>query len=186
MIMISDMIQGTFFIVCALVALLFPLYLLLVIVRTIRAWRMKSRGPSKGLVAYYLLVLFVAIVFTPLFGPYIPPRSYEAKSNLMEIFNAQIAYFGMHDTFAGGADSFILLEWSPKGPNKYAYYCGDYGIANSYGPKVPFENASEWPMTERPRTDAESFTCGAIGNIDEDGFPDIWIINDSKELKNIV
>ncbi len=103
----------------------------------------------------------------------------EAKTNLGAIFTAQVAYFGEHNTYAGGPDCFSILGWGPEGDTLYSYYCDQ--------DKIPADkmNAEVAPCVGVvPQTSRESFTVCAAGNIDRDKSIDVWSMRDSKFLKN--
>ena len=103
----------------------------------------------------------------------------EAKQNLGAIFTTQVAYYGEFDHYAGGANCFDLLRWTPEGNTQYSYYCGSDKIActNCDG---------KCPEPEFLDYEKDSFTIFAVGNFDKDSDCDVWTINDVKSLQNTV
>ena len=108
----------------------------------------------------------------------------EAKTNLGAIFTTQVAYFGEHNTFAGGANCFYDMAWSPEGRTQYSYFCGASGardvIDNMKG------TATSGTCPAGVATTGTAFTVGASGIVDNDTTIDQWTMNDSKILKNLV
>jgi len=105
----------------------------------------------------------------------------EAKTNLGAIFTVQVAYFGEHNTYGGGANCFELINWSPSGSNKYAYYCGS-DIIKDVNQDGTFNAPAGVATSDGP----DQFTVGACGNVDNDATTDDWTMNDAKILKNAV
>jgi protein-S-isoprenylcysteine O-methyltransferase Ste14 len=114
------------------------------------------------------------------------PRHSEAKTNLGAIFTCQVAYFAENNTYAGGEKAFYNLAWSPEGDNLFAYYCGRDIIFNLKGEKIDLRPETNWPYDVKPEVSSTAFTCMAIGNIDSDPILDLWLINDSRTLMNVV
>lgn len=97
----------------------------------------------------------------------------EAKYNLSAIYSAEISYFGEKDTFS---NDFDIIRWRPDGTVYYYTFtmgAGEKGKAPSFG-AVPIAVGA----------DARSFTVAAWGNIDTDPDPDVWYINNNKDLQN--
>ena len=63
---------------------------------------------------------------------------------------------------------------------KYAYYCGDDVLLSTLGLDL-CPNA-----LNLSRITKNSFTFMAVGNLDNDMTCDVWTIDDSKELKNVI
>ena len=105
----------------------------------------------------------------------------EAKTNLGAIFTAQVAYFGEHNSYSGGASAFSQMHWEPEGQNMYTYSCGTHIITNIKGDMT---NCSGTLHTDAGAS-GTGFTAGTIGNIDNDVLCDEWRINDSKVLQNM-
>ena len=80
-----------------------------------------------------------------------------AKMNLGTIFTSQIAYFGEEDTYASSIEN---LGWTPEGETYYSY-------------SIVEGNATQ-------------FIARAEGNIDKDSTLDVWEIDHTKELRNVV
>jgi type IV pilus assembly protein PilA len=119
------------------------------------------------------------------------PQS-EAKTNLGAIFTTQVAYYGENNTYAGragenGNGAFYDMGWSPEGDTRYTYYAGgDYIAPTRPGVTMPFKPGKDWPYPIRPESTAHGFTVLAIGNIDKDPCLDVWMMNDAKQLTNLV
>jgi len=109
----------------------------------------------------------------------------EAKTNLGGIFTAQTAYFGEKNMYG----TFGHIAWSPIGKSQlYTYYSGSNGTDGTTGTSdvaAPTAGATAWAGTVTPGMTANTFTAGAIGNIDSDATLDIWSVNDVKDLQNI-
>lgn len=113
------------------------------------------------------------------------PPNMEAKTNLGNIYLAQVSYFEEHHTFAGGPKAFSLMGWEIMGLNRYAYFCGEDYIEPIRGIPIP-QDFPDWPKGIRPASSATGFTCAAVGNVDNDPDLDIWFINDTGERMNLV
>jgi hypothetical protein len=101
----------------------------------------------------------------------------EAQINLGAIFTTEVAYFGENNTYA---QTFQDLAWSPEGETRYAYLLPmDEIQPNLRGPYYP-------PPGMGPEVTGTGFSVMAVGNIDCDDTPDIWIINDQKWMINLV
>ena len=101
----------------------------------------------------------------------------EPKQDLGAIFTAQTSYFSEHNTYGR---TFADIGWEPKGAIRYSYYLGKDVIApptNAYPAQGLFTGT---------RVDANSFQVIAIGNVDNDNVPDIWMIDQEKKLVNLV
>jgi hypothetical protein len=58
-------------------------------------------------------------------------------------------------------------------------------IVNTLGESFTARPGPDWPYTVAPETSAQGFTCLAIGDLDGDDFPDVWKIDDAKQLTQI-
>jgi len=111
-------------------------------------------------------------------------RQSEARTNLGEIFVAQMAYFGNAGYFAGptdsnGMDSFTQIGFEVKSEKAARYtYLLDEGVIE--GQNMPSSLPTPLAST------AKGFTAIAAGNIDNDPFIDVWAVNDVKEVRNMV
>jgi len=107
----------------------------------------------------------------------------EAKTNLGAIFTTQVSYFGEYNSYAGGADCFIVLGWGPEGETLYNYECD--GMADNIPPTKgdPDPPVVACAILVSATTQFE-FTMCASGNIDRDITQDEWVMNDAKVLTN--
>jgi type IV pilus assembly protein PilA len=98
----------------------------------------------------------------------------EAKSNLVALHTAQIAYFAENN---GYVDDFNAIGFGVSGSSqRYFYKLGNASLG-----VMP-------PGCTDPNLDhvsALSFTAVAIGNIDGDATCDVWTIDDQKILTNV-
>jgi len=107
-------------------------------------------------------------------------KQVEAKANLGGVYVAQISYFGVNATYAGGDKVFELLGWEPMTTNVARYtYIVDQSII------TPLKNPVPSPPAGIPVT-RNSFTAIAAGNIDNDLFVDVWGINNAKHIRNSI
>lgn len=114
-------------------SLYFPIYLVLFILRRIKAAKIgPGAGPSiLSLVLYLLIIALAAAGTVPNFLKFAAKsKTSEAKQNLGAIYTCQVAYFGEEETYGGGPDALDLINFAPEGRNLYAYYCGEDMIGN--------------------------------------------------------
>ncbi len=104
----------------------------------------------------------------------------EAKTNLGSLYTAQVAYFGEHNTYAGGPDCFDLLGWGPEGDTIYNYFCG----ADMLEATMPYFSIQAECVNVTPASSKDGFTICATGNVDDDPTVDTWSFRDSKVLIN--
>jgi len=117
-------------------------------------------------------------------------RASEAKHNLSAIVVAHIAYYAETDIWAGSkgaANVFEVIGWNPEGNTRYAYYCGDNVIKPNNNPNFQYPKPGpKWPFSIRPKATSSGFNCMAIGDIDSDEFLDVWMIDDRKNLTQLL
>ena len=101
----------------------------------------------------------------------------EAKANLGAIYISEIAYFAEHNNYGS---TFEELYWLPDGSTNYAYFIGDDVVqAANGGPySLPYEVNVDVRLN--------GFAAAAVGNIDNDDTLDVWIIDENKNLNNII
>lgn len=99
----------------------------------------------------------------------------EPKTNLGAIFTAQISRFQEKGEYGA---SFREIRWNPEGRNMYSYVMGGDRIRSAGAPDF-------LPEIQSTAAGAGQFLALAIGNIDNDPFPDIWAINQDKKLVNL-
>ncbi len=100
----------------------------------------------------------------------------EAKSNLGAVFTSQAAHKAEFGRFAR---DFKESGWAPEGKTQYTYIMGSDRIA---GMK---EDLGDMPGIEGARVDDDHFLVLAVGNVDNDSFLDIWVIDENKKLINL-
>lgn len=131
-----------------------------------------------------LVVLILVAIAIPDFLRFgAKAKQSEAKRNLGAIFTSQVAYFREFNEYGS---TFQQINWAPGGQNMYAYYCGKSIIKNNKGQPIDFEPKRNWPFKVVPATSETAFTCMAIANMDSDYILDVWTIDNTKQLKNIV
>ena len=112
----------------------------------------------------------------------------EAKTNLGTIYMAQTAYFSVSNTYAdndaNSVGCFQMMGWRPEGLNRYSYFCGNDPTVLLN--KMPTGHCDGTAMTGPVLASSldQSFTVGAVGNVDNDSGCDEWFINDAKILVN--
>jgi type IV pilus assembly protein PilA len=112
----------------------------------------------------------------------------EAKTNLKGIYTAETGYFGEKNAYSG----FDAVNWEPVGVARY-HFTLTGGITGN----TSLEKGAQltgltpnWtggtPAGEQPALGAtfQSFTAGAVGNVDNDTDADCWEINDANVLLN--
>ena len=125
-----------------------------------------------------LLAVFVLPLAAPNFLRFqASAKQSEAKQNLGAIYSAQQDYFSKHGYYAR---TFAEAGWEPKGSIRYSYYMGDDYV----GPAVNAYPAKG--LIKGTRVDNGSFQAVAVGNIDNEPTPDIWMIDQDKKLVNPV
>jgi Domain of unknown function (DUF4190)/zinc-ribbon domain len=101
----------------------------------------------------------------------------EAKMNLGALFITQIAYFGEYNSFG---ETFDELAWRPEGNTHYSYFVVDDVVqATSGGPY-------SLPYVVESFANEDYFQIVAVGNIDNDDTLDVWVIDDHKNLRNVI
>lgn len=103
-------------------------------------------------------------------------ESHDVQLNLRAIYEAQINYFGEHNTYG---QTFEQIGWRPEKLTHFTYFLSrdefiprDSPDADLYDSYVDID-----PPTNR------GFTALAIGNNDEDYSPQVWSINDQNDRK---
>lgn len=98
----------------------------------------------------------------------------EATYNLTAIYKCEISWFGEYNYFS---TKFSEIRWRPDGTiYYYTFNVGDGSELYGLGQVAP------GGMPISPGADPQSFSACAWGNIDNDLTPDVWYINDRKEL----
>jgi hypothetical protein len=176
-----------------LLTIYFPIYLIFFIVRRIKASKVRpGSGPSIITPFIFLPVILTVFAFVQMqmneFN--LKARAIEARTDLTGIHEAQKAFFKKHNAYAVGDEDesvFYLLDIEGRlKARRYALYCGESLIrparANVWYP----EPGGEWPFTVRPSASGSGFTCLAIGNMDTDEFPDVWITTDREPWRWVI
>ena len=160
----------------------------------------KSRKTSKGKKKPSFLTIFVSVtIIIFLFATMIkkiipnlvttmPERTLiEVRNNLNTIYSLQKSYRAEHGVYAGAkknSNPFDEMEWFPTEKFHYSYYCGDH-VRRSPGARDHPSPGTGWPYPVKPLVSKKAFICMAVGNLDEDPFMDIWMINDRNNLRHL-
>lgn len=161
---------------------LFPENALSVSTLTIDGEALVFRGEANSSNAFVVGVL--AAIAIPNFLKFqSKARQSEAKSNLAAIFTAQFTYFSENNKWGA---TFEQIYWEPEGKNRYTYYlnsCEENIPGSSFITGCPEELKEFLSSCEG---DEKCFRAGAVGNIDSDSELDIWVIDDNKNLRNLM
>ena len=105
-------------------------------------------------------------------------RQTEAKVNLSSLFTAQS---GFRDQNLRPAQSFDELGWKPDvEKHVYAYFIFKDSLQPAAGPEY------QLPPDVAARLESGEYGGAAMGNIDSDETPDLWVITSEKALENPV
>jgi type IV pilus assembly protein PilA len=111
----------------------------------------------------------------------------EAKTNLKGIYTAETGYFGENNAYSG----FDAANWQPVGVARYHYTLTGAITGNTSLEKGAQLTALTPNWTGNSGADpalgavpSQTFTAGAVGNVDNDTDTDCWIINDANVLLN--
>ena len=154
-----------------------------------RASKLGRKAPSAWihLILAFVISLLILTVGLPNYMVFINfSKDYEARRNLLSLYEAQRFYFQKNHTYAGGPVAFHLLHWEPSHQHNYIFYCDSDVIYDTlpFGiPRLPMPDKN-WPVDLKPTSSQTGFTCMAVGNIDLDEAVDVWSINDAKILRN--
>jgi len=97
----------------------------------------------------------------------------EVRTNLGTIGEMAIAYKTEHDTFVTDWDG---IGWRPHGVTRYRYWYN-----NVAAPGTPTTPESEIDYSDPgSSTSTDTFTAGAVGNIDNDTSTDQWLYNQNR------
>jgi len=149
---------------------------------------------SKSLINLWEVILLIAvfgmilwIVIPNIYR--LPPKQNEAKQNLKAIYSAYQQYHSDHHTYPSLPSIQIgntivncleIADWKPAGTIRYNYNCMSIEAFS------PATNDSPCPPGIVTTATKDSFTIAACGNVDNDTTVDVWTINDSKKLKNVI
>jgi len=101
----------------------------------------------------------------------------EARSNLRAIYVLQETCYSERSTYCG---TFELLNFNPPGMNRYAYFLP--------GDRIPAEKGGPYqlPDTVKPRVNEKGYQVVAVGNIDSDPGLDVWTVDETESLQNVI
>jgi hypothetical protein len=107
-------------------------------------------------------------------------RQVEAGRNLSAIYLAQAAH---RENSGAYSQTFEEADWAPKGDTRYSYYMG-----KDFAPPTALDESQQKVKRVIRNTKVESggFQTFAIGNIDGDPVPDIWMIDENKNMVNLL
>ncbi len=111
----------------------------------------------------------------------------EAKTNLKGIYTAETGYFGENNAYSGFDDA----NWTPVGQARYHYTLTGAITGNTSlekGAQLTGLTAN-WTgnggaTPALGASPSQTFTAGAVGNVDNDTATDCWEINDANVLLN--
>ncbi len=108
----------------------------------------------------------------------------EAKTNLKAVYTAETSYFGENNSYS----DFDSVNWEPVGTARY-HYTLDNSLTGTTGDNkgATATGSTDWVdsgTTYTPARSTNSFTAGAVGNIDSDTTNDCWTINYGNSLVN--
>ena len=106
----------------------------------------------------------------------------EAKLGLGGLFTTATSYFAENNTYTATP---LQLGYQPAGTTKYNFFYGGTGVAQ----QVPASGGAPAGCTgmtvaPTPAMTANTFTAGAVSNIDGDTACDQWSIDDARHLVN--
>jgi prepilin-type N-terminal cleavage/methylation domain-containing protein len=112
----------------------------------------------------------------------------EAYANLSSLYVAQKAYWAEHGVYNKQLAGEGSLGWKPEGyvgGGKKERFNYTYGVAEGQEGQHHFTGKLETPAAklEGTKIDDQSFTIGAVGDIDGDGAVDYLTINERNEIK---
>lgn len=145
----------------------------------------------------YKWLFFAAVIFLVL-APFLTSEqntsqsgeqtsaSYKEPSHMLSfIADRQVEYFNRNLRWAGYPSNdkvFEALGLTPFPATTYAYYCGnDFALPKHQRFPYQYPNPrSNWQFGLYPEITLSDFICMAIGNNDNDYFPDVWLIDKFK------
>jgi len=129
-----------------------------------------------------VLSVFIAILAAIAIPGFVTSQKHakqvEAKTSLNNIYSAQVIYYADNGRYAR---TFAELNWTPPPKSAYAYYLSAQEIIpDTAGMDLELPPGIEaWVSDDR-------FQIVAKGNLDADNSFDVWTINESKELNNVL
>jgi len=134
-------------------------------------------------------------------GPKLRPQ-HDVKFNLGQIHATQVIYHAKYNTYTeitdvADIDDIMASDQLRSGSwvaeyrgNIYSYYCSDIFFPADFSLKkdlLIYNPETNWPdVIFKPEVSRNSFTCMAIGDIDNDDALDVWSINDVGSVDHII
>jgi len=120
------------------------------------------------------IIAFLSMVAVPTFSKFLAKaKRAEAYMNLSSIYAAEKAYWAEHNTYSDVLSGDGGIGWQPEGNINYSYgFSGAQGRNNFIGKlNTPMSGAGN------AHADAQGFVAAAVGDIDNDGQPDVLTVD---------
>lgn len=120
------------------------------------------------------IIAFLSMVAVPTFSKFLAKaKRAEAYMNLSSIYAAEKAYWAEHGTYSDVLSGDGGIGWQPEGNINYSYgFSGAQGRNNFIGKlNTPMSGVGN------SHADAQGFVAVAVGDIDNDGQPDVLTVD---------
>ena len=128
-------------------------------------------------VMWFVVIIFAAIAIPNFMKYQARARQSEAKVSLKAVYSSAKA---AQATTGNYPTTFDAIQWFPDGDARYSYFLGADAIPAAKDP------VSLPPGISATADNPESFRAVAAGNIDGDETLDIWSIDQTGKLQNVV
>jgi len=125
------------------------------------------------------IIAFLAMIAVPNFNRFIAKaKRTEAYMNLSAIYAAEKAYFAEHGKYSDALFGEDSIGWKPEGNFYYTYgFPGSEGRNNFIG-KLKTSSSH----LQAGKADNNGFIAVAVGDIDNDGTPDILTVDENNNI----